>query len=130
MPSNVVWFERLMIGAVLLGLVGALLLWLRVPAGSVTDIVVAVIVIVVNFGLALLLIWLVARRRKGWVRYIIAALFLLGLLPAIGSLPDELRAQPIEGALTALQLVLQAVALVLVFTGNAAAWFAPAPPPA
>jgi hypothetical protein len=129
MPSNVVWFERLMIGSVIAGFIGVLLLWQRVPAGSATDIVVALILIVVNFGLLLLLIWIVARRRKGWVRYVIGALFLLGLPYAVRDLPSELSAQPVEGALSALRIALQAVALVLVFIGNARAWFARQPPP-
>ena len=133
MPSNVVWFERLMIAAIFVGLVGVFLAWQREGTMSTTELAIAGALIVLNFGLILLVIWLIARRRIGWLRYLLAVLFALGLYGALRTLPDELRTAPLDGGLNAARLVLQALALVLIFTGNARAWFArpaaaPAPP--
>jgi hypothetical protein len=131
MPPNVVWFERLMIAAVFCGLAGVFLFWQREGVSSTAELAIAAGLVIVNFGLMLLLIWLIARRRKGWVRYVIAVLFLLGLPYALKSAQAELMIYPVEGGLSVVQLALQGVALVLVFTGNARAWFAkPAAAPA
>jgi uncharacterized membrane protein YqjE len=135
MPSNVAWFERLMIGSILIGLVGVFLVWQRQGTVELTEIAIAGALIVVNFGLMLLLIWLIARRRIGWIRYVLAVLFVLGLYGALRTLPEELRSTPLDSGLNLVQLVLQGAALVLVFARNARPWFAkakaaPAPPPA
>ena len=72
------------------------------------------------------LIWLVARKRKGWVRYVLLALFLLTLAAAIVSLPTDIREHRIDFAVSALQCLAEGVALFLGFTGNARPWFTPA----
>jgi len=113
-----------MIASILVGLVGAFLLWQREGISSPADIARVGLLIVANFGLILLLVWLIARRRMGWPRYLVGGLFALGLPYALQSLPAELAAYPVDGLLSVGQLALQAAALVLIFTGNARAWFA------
>jgi hypothetical protein len=123
MPSNVVWFERLMIGSILAGLAGVLLLWQREGTASLTGIAFGLTLIVVNFSLMLLLIWLIARRRIGWLRHVFAGLFLLGVWHAVPDIPAEFATTPADGMLNVLRLALQGIAFVLVYTGNARAWF-------
>jgi len=128
MPSNVTWFERLMIASIFVALAGVFLLWQRQGTFSVAELAVAAGLTIANFGVFLLLIWLVARRRQGWARYVIGALFALGLPFALINAPAELRAFPVEGVLNLLALMMQGAALVLIFTGNARGWFAKPPP--
>src|SRR5262245_45530144 len=128
MPSNVAWFERLMIASIFVALAGVFLMWQRQGTFAVAELAVAAGLIIANFGVLLLLIWLVARRRQGWARYVIGALFALGLPFALTNAPAELRAFPVEGALSLLALMMQGAALVLIFTGNARGWFAKPPP--
>lgn len=124
MPANVAWFERLMIGSILAGLAGVLLLWQREGATSLAGITLGLALIVANFGLMLLLIWLIARRRIGWLRHVFSGLFLLGVWHAIRDIPAEFGTYPVDGMLNVLRLALQGIAFVLVYTGNARAWFA------
>ena len=125
MPSNVVWFERLMYLAILLGLVD---IYTTAQREAVTfpsaQAWIYVAVAIILTGVYVLLIWLAARRRKSWPRYVLAVLFLLTLAAALVSLPTDLREHPLDVVVNALQCVAEAVALVLIFTGNARAWFA------
>jgi hypothetical protein len=124
MPWSVAWFERLMIASVVVGLIGVLVIWQGMSQVGLLALGIAALLLVVNFGLMLLLIWLIARRRIGWLRYLLAALFALGLYNALRTLPEELRSQTVDGGLNLVRLALQGLGLVLIFTGNARPWFA------
>jgi hypothetical protein len=100
MPANVVWFERLMIGSIMAGLIGNFLLWQRVGTASTAEFAVAATVMIANFGLMLLLIWLIARRQIGWLRYVFGGVFVLGAWHAILELPAEFGAYPTDGLLS------------------------------
>jgi hypothetical protein len=71
-----------------------------------------------------LFIWLVARQRKGWPRWIL-------LLPVVIGIPYDLRwifTIPIFDLIVVCTAhVAQIVALYLIFTGNAREWFANEP---
>jgi hypothetical protein len=135
MPSNVTWFERLMYGALLLSLVSGYL----VAQGELTaaaddiglgrDALLGVVVgiVIIFAAIWVLFIWLAARRHKGWARYVLAILFVLSLLAYLQGYA-EIAERPVEGLVNGVQLVMQLVALILVFTGNAREWFTrPAP---
>ena len=131
MPSNVAWFERLMYGALLLSLVSGYLVAQNevasvadeagLPAAVLFGLVVAIAIII--FAIWVLFIWLAARRRKGWARYVLAALFVIGLVFYVRGYAAIVE-RPVEGLVNGVQLVMELVALVLVFTGNAREWFA------
>jgi hypothetical protein len=119
MPTNVVWFERLAYASLGLGLLDLALdlqnLSRLSPAVSLIG------TLVLTLGVIALLIWLVARRRQGWARWALLALYLLGLPFFFRNLMQQsLLSVPIS----LLQMVLQGVALFFVFTGDAKAWFA------
>jgi hypothetical protein len=130
MPSNVAWFERLMYGALLLSLVSGYFVAqeeltaaadeVGLPNNVLFGLVVAIVIIIV--AIWMLFIWLAARRRKSWARYALAALFIVAFVTYIQG-HAEIIERPIEGLVNGVQLVLQLVALVLVFTGNAREWF-------
>ena len=124
-PSNVARFERLMYLSLGIGLIEALLTWNRNVAlaramGGAYFVLFGQIFVLAFF---VLFIWLVARRRKNWARWLLLILQILGLPGYVRALSRMLPSEPLAGALSLAQFLVIAMALVLVFTGNARDWF-------
>ena len=128
MPSNVSWFEKLMYTVLVLGLVNLAIDGQRLAAApelrQIGGVAFLAVVAILTDLILILLIWLAARRRKNWARWVMAVLFAVGLIPAIPTLAGVFQANPAAGGIMVVQSVLQIVALVLVFSGNARPWFA------
>jgi hypothetical protein len=82
-------------------------------------------------------VWLAARRRQNWARWLLLAIWLLELpLQTAGLLVTELGGAEVGRpslfviSLVPLQWAAQAAALAYAFTGNARGWFAGHPRPA
>jgi predicted membrane channel-forming protein YqfA (hemolysin III family) len=127
MPSNVARFEQLMYLSLGIGIIVSVLEFSYFQSQAN----VGFILFIQAFVLALfvLFIWLIARRRANWARWTFLVIFLLGLIPYVPNAIELLQRNPVSGGLNLVQLVLQAVALYLVFTGNAANWFKKSPQP-
>jgi hypothetical protein len=125
MPSNVARFEQLMYLSLGIGVIVSVLQfsYLESQAG------IGFILFVQAFVLALFLlfIWLIARRRANWARWTFLVIFLLGLIPYMLNVVALLQRSPLSAGLNLIQLVLQALALYLIFTGNAVDWFKKSP---
>jgi membrane-bound ClpP family serine protease len=76
----------------------------------------------VVFAVVVFLIAMIVRGRN-WARIAFLILFLLGLIPAIGSLIVVFMRNPISGILGFLQIVLQVVALIFLFQSDSSEWF-------
>lgn len=76
----------------------------------------------------LLFIWLIARRRKNWARWIWLLLFILGIPLYIPTLKHLASVGLVASIIVYAQNVAQIAALVLIFTGNARDWFRPDKP--
>jgi uncharacterized membrane protein len=132
MPKSVWWFEKLMWLSLLLGVVVAWLDWDRIiseaqeAAGAMPIAVqtVSIFTIVITIAVMLGLVFLIARVRQNWARWVFAVLFVLGLPFVVLKLPADLSANPTAGALSVVQLVMQVTALVLIFVPSARPWFA------
>jgi hypothetical protein len=112
MPSSVRIFEILSYASVLIRLVTAL----AFPAfGNATPIVVLLV-----FGWNASLIWWAARRRMNWARWILLIWFVVGTAYSYLLFPFELDAWEI---LFLAAVLMDAVALALVFTRSARPWF-------
>jgi len=61
--------------------------------------------------------------RRNWARYVTLIVTVLGLLQFIRVLTQGQQIDPIIGALEALQLVLDGIALFLLFTSPARQWY-------
>jgi hypothetical protein len=68
-------------------------------------------------------VWLIARRRISWVRWLFGAPFVLGGTSVFANLQEVLSVNPTVAVLEILQVVLQMAALVLVFLPSARPWF-------
>lgn len=71
----------------------------------------------------LTLVWLIARRRKNWARWLSFALFLLGVVPFTFTIGADLRFNHFLGLLKILQLASQGIAFYFIFSGDAVHWF-------
>lgn len=121
MPQNVQRFERLAYLSLAFGVVVAFMEDARLAA--MTNWMVVLLTQAIVFGLTVLLIWLIARRRKGWVRWLFLAGFVLGLPQWTSALASALHANTVLGFLMALQVLAQVAALYFVFFGDARDWF-------
>jgi hypothetical protein len=79
-------------------------------------------------AMAVLFIWLIARRRKNWARWVWLITTILGIPLALSELNRLLRSNLITATLTCAGNLAQIVALYLIFTGNAREWFRPSQP--
>lgn len=127
MPGNVVIFERLMYASLCISLMNLILDGARqaeLPeVQAVGGMGFLAGVALLSLGIILLLIWLIARKRKSWARLLFAAMFVIGLWPSIQNISGLIEAVPLVGALGVAQIVVQAAALYFVFTGDANPWF-------
>ena len=119
MPSNVTRFEVLMYLSLGIGIVTAALQSQQVAADWRFGLSIQAVVLAVTIAL----IWLTARRRQNWARWLFLVLFLIGIPPFTLSIGNALRLNQFLGALKIGQLFLQGVAFYLIFSGNAVAWF-------
>jgi hypothetical protein len=123
-PGRVLWFEGLFYASVFLSVVRIALEWTS-AMGPARFLAIYAFLIA-----QILLIWLAARRRKNWARWVLLVLFLAWAFTSLlhdgfgwraGWQPSSIAAQ----VLKLVQLVLEDIGLILVFTGNARRWFKP-----
>ncbi len=117
-PLSITAFERLYLVAILIEVVrigaewpllmqsSGLMLWGRVLAA----------------GVSLLFLLLASRRGHLWAALVLGGVFLFGLPMALGIFTGDQASLTL--AVTAAQLLLQGVALVLVLRPESRAWFA------
>ena len=116
MPSNVARFEQLMYLSLGIGIVIAALKYQSLPSGAYAAFAVLL-------AMMALIVWLIARRHANWARWALLVIFLVGLVSFIPYLSITLQTNLLSGILSAVQCLVQGMALYLVFTGNAVAWF-------
>ena len=116
-PKSIVNFERLYLAAIAVEVGRVAIEWPLLLQASASDQWVRVAAI----GITLLLVFLTSRRRSRVAGLILAALFVIGL-PMVATIFQPGVSPAISVAVGA-QLVLQAVALALLFTPASRAWF-------
>jgi len=129
MPRNVARFEQLIYASLVVRLITAVVDFGRLSAvASPLSIIAAA---VAGFAVIALLAWLIARRGKNWARWVLLALFLLGLpFVILGPFVTEVGGLALARpsffviSLIALETIAQAAALIFVFTSDAKPWFA------
>jgi len=86
---------------------------------------VGFILVVAGLTLAVmaLLVYFISQGRN-WARITFLVLFLIGLIPWFPQLVDTFSRSTLSGLLTVAQVVLQVVALYLIFSKPGAGWFA------
>ena len=120
-PSNVVWFEKLMYFTVALEVISTIWRWDRLMAEAPRHYGSVAIATVLGILTDVLFIWLVARRRKGWVRWLMLPPVVIGI--PWGLLHWSSAIPVFDAVLTCLFWLASTVALYLIFTGNSREWF-------
>lgn len=80
-----------------------------------------IILVSVIAVMALLIIFI--SKGKNWARITFLVLFILGSLPSIPLVIDETTRSSVLGAFSLIQIVLQVIALFIVFTKPGKEWF-------
>ncbi|MGA7956597.1 MAG: tetratricopeptide repeat protein [Xanthobacteraceae bacterium] len=129
-PSNVVRFEQLMYLALGIGIVGSALQYHSLSSEAVaafgsSEAGAAFMLLLMSFcfGILVIFIWLIARRHANWARWVFLFMTVAGMGLYVSELGRTLQANPLSGILSIIQYFIQGIALYLVFTGDAAAWF-------
>ena len=123
-PSSIQWFERLSLLALAIGALVSVATWgdvlLSVRAAGLSPTVAAVIHILL-FALLVGLVLLISRGRSVIAKWVYVVLFVAGLAvtaPGLG----EIFEQGVLGLVQAVQLLLQVIAIGLLFAPPARAW--------
>ena len=125
MPSNVRNFAILSYLSLLLGIVQGFLMFDESVAMA-AKVGGELFVLGVQIGTIVVLAvlyFLIAFGRQNWARWLLLVLFVIGLPFVVLSYPALFSRAPVQGVVSLLQTVMQILALYLVFTGNAKAWF-------
>jgi hypothetical protein len=121
-PRNVVWFEALLYSSLTLDALSAAFQD-RTPTAEMTDSMIMASTVLAG-GMILLLfyfVYLAARQRKNWPRWVLAAALVLSMI----SLFDVIGANGLEldSGIEIVSCVLTALGLYFSFTGDAKGWF-------
>ncbi len=108
--------------SLLLGVVRLVFDWRDLTADGAAPVGLMVTIAILTIAVLAGFVHLIARGRN-WARIVFTGLYLLGLVVSLPDVWSELGTAPIAALVGALQLVLQGVALVLLFRPAAAAWF-------
>jgi hypothetical protein len=122
LPRNVLWFEVLLYASLMLDAL-SVAFQDRTPSEEMSDTTIMAATVLAGGMIVLLLyfVWLAARKRKNWPRWVLAAalvLSIISLLQAIGDNGVEL-----DSGIEIISCALTAAGLYFSFTGDAHGWF-------
>ncbi len=133
-PISIVQFERCYLGSLVLGFITLAFTWntqmallQRNPATAQMGSMVygsLLIGLIVGAIITLVLWYFAARRASVVAKWIIVVFFAIGVLGLLNSLSKGMVPHGLGGVLTIANIVLQAVAVYLLFRPDATAWFA------
>jgi hypothetical protein len=122
MPKAVAYFERLTYASLVIAAI--------VVASSASRSrpmhagLVILVGLPVSIGLMSLMVWLIARRRKNWARWLYVIFFVGGALLFINhNIIDDFQKSVLIGRLNSIEFAMQAGAIVLLFTAGSREWF-------
>lgn len=121
MPRNVARFEILMYLALTMTVSITILDFNRFAP------ILGAVLIVGTIGsvvvLTALLVWVAARRRQGWARWFLLALFIVGMPGYTMAFLEFAQGSIVTAAMSVMRVLFSAAALYCVFTGDARDWF-------
>jgi hypothetical protein len=122
LPRNVLRFEILLYASLMLDAL-SVAFGDRTPREDMTDSMIMTEAVLSGFVILLLLyfVWLAARRRKNWPRWVLAAalvLSVISLFQVIG-----IKGVEFDSGIEIVSCVLTAAGLYFSYTGDALGWF-------
>ena len=129
-PPSIVSFERCYLGALLVGAVNAALNWQRMMAMPAVQQARTTFgewylpaTTALGYAIPLILWYFAARRASVVAKWIVVVLFALGVLGLLVGWAIGTMAPGLGGVLSLVSLVLNAIAVWLLFKPDAQAWF-------
>jgi hypothetical protein len=121
-PRNVLWFEVLLYLSLTLDAL-SVAFQDRTPNADITDEVI-LLASLMAAGMILLMVyfvWLAAKRRKNWPRWVLVAALVLSVISLMQNIGDS--GLELDGAIEIVSCALTAAGLYFSFTGDAKGWF-------
>jgi peptidoglycan/LPS O-acetylase OafA/YrhL len=121
-PKNVLWFQSLLYASLMLDAL-SVAFQDRTPSADMTDgmIMIATVLAGVMILLLLYFVWLAARKRKNWPRWVLAAALVLSIISLVQVIGDN--GVELDSGIEIVSCVLTAAGLYFSFTGDAQGWF-------
>jgi peptidoglycan/LPS O-acetylase OafA/YrhL len=121
-PNNVLRFEALLYASLMLDSL-SVAFQDRTPNAEMTESMILIATILAaGFIVALVyFVWLAARRRKNWPRWVLAAVLALSVVSLAQIISD--RGVELDSGIEIVSCVLIAAGLYFSFTGDAQGWF-------
>jgi len=122
LPRNVFRFEVLLYASLMLDSL-SVAVQDRTPTGDMTDQTIMAATLVAGGMILLLLyfVWLAARHRKNWPRWVLAAALVLSMVSLVQVIGDN--GVELDSGIEIVSCVLTAAGLYFSFTGDAQGWF-------
>jgi heme/copper-type cytochrome/quinol oxidase subunit 4 len=121
-PKNVLWFEVLLYLSLTLDAL-SVAFQDRTPSGEMTEHMIMAATVLAG-GMILLLVyfvWLAAKRRKNWPRWVLAAALVLSVISLAQVVGDN--GLELDSGIEIVSCILTAAGLYFSFTGDAQGWF-------
>jgi Na+/proline symporter len=122
-PSSIIWFERLFLASIAVGVLNSALIFPSLAASQPVSPAFLIGTIVVGVAINLALWWFAARRGSNAARIILTILFALGLASVLFTLTMGTYPPGTAGLLSGINWVLQVAAVVFLYRPDANAWF-------
>ena len=121
-PKNVLWFQILLYASLMLDAL-SVAFQDRTPSVEMTDGMIMVATVLAGGMILLLLyfVWLAARKRKNWPRWVLAAALVLSIISLVQVIGDN--GVELDSGIEIVSCVLTAAGLYFSFTGDAQGWF-------
>src|ERR1700751_180739 len=122
LPRNVFWFEVLLYASLMLDAL-SVAVQDRTPTAEVSEQMIMANTLIGGGMILLLLyfVWLAARRRKNWPRWVLGAALVLSIVSLFQVIGD--RGLELDSVIEIVSCVLTAAGLYYSFTGDAKGWF-------
>jgi hypothetical protein len=126
-PKSIILFERVVAASLALGILAMMLYWetsaaVVQQAGLGVGLIAGVMA--VTFGLYILLLWLIARRRSRVAAWIYIGLTVLSLVTGVIGIGAMLEGDPLQLALTVIQYALNLLSVILLLRPDSRDWLA------
>jgi hypothetical protein len=129
-PVSIIWFERLFLASIVLGLANSILVWEESMATITADPVLAslgatflIVTMAISEGINLLLWYFIARRAANVAKWILVVLTLVSLAGTAMLLATATYPTGLEGVVTTIVLGLYLVSVGMLFRSDAREWF-------
>jgi drug/metabolite transporter (DMT)-like permease len=122
LPRNVLWFEVLLYASLMLDAL-SVAFQDRTPNEEMSDSMIMAATVLVGGLIVLLLyfVWLAARGRKSWPRWVLAAALVLSVISLAQAIGDN--GVELGSGIEIISCALTAAGLYFSFTGDAQGWF-------